>query len=109
MPLRRPADAWGTHLWGFIHTLTVIDFEPEMNEIHQRRVIQNLKAIPDVFPCAMCLPTYQEALAKLDPLPLRESMVLFKWSWELHNAVNKKLSKPDLSYEDAIKRWTKEI
>lgn len=28
-----------------------------------------------------------------------------RWTWELHNAVNMRLGKPVVSYEDAAARW----
>lgn len=30
----------------------------------------------------------------------------FEWTVKLHNAVNRKLNKPEITLEDAIKRWS---
>lgn len=99
----RPKFHWGPHLWGFIHTITVIDFDDNF-EFH-RNIVENLRGIYNVFPCPTCKELYKIFLQKLDLLDLREPMVLFYWSVDLHNAVNTKLRKPLWSYERATAEW----
>ena len=57
----------------------------------------------------MCRSLYEEHLQKLNSFDKTQSMVLFKWSWELHNAVNKKRNQPEISYEDALQKYTNKI
>ena len=102
----RPKEHWGPSLWNFIHTICIIDFED--NEPYVTRTISNLKSLGPVIPCHKCQALYEEHLKKLESVDPKESMVLFKWSWELHNAVNRKHNKPDMSYEDALKEYTRE-
>lgn len=98
---------WGSYLWGFIHSITIIDYDDsEKNEIYNKKVRDILINLNDVFPCPTCKITYNVYLDKLRLLDLREGMVLFKWSVELHNEVNRKLNKPEWIYEMALLKWS---
>ncbi len=99
----RPKGHWGPYLWGFIHTITAVDYQNNVE--YNQRVIQNLQGIYKVFPCPKCKDLYKTHLDKLAFLDLREPMVLFYWSVDLHNAVNLKLGKPMLSYDRAVDIW----
>ena len=100
----RPRQHWGPILWTFIHTICVIDFEN--NEHYVTQTISNLQALGPVIPCHKCRGLYEEHLKKLESIDRKESMVLFRWSWELHNAVNVKLNKPEVTYERALSEYT---
>ena len=94
---------WGPPLWEFIHTISIIDFEnskPYNNSVHD--YLMNLE---NSIPCYKCKALYQEFLSKLSYLDLSKPMVIFYWSVDLHNAVNKKLNKPEWTYEQALEKW----
>jgi hypothetical protein len=99
----RPKHHWGTFLWGFIHTITIVD--SQNNYQTNSHLLEKLKPIYHVIPCDKCQGKYQEYITKLNYLDLRESMVLFYWSVDLHNAVNVKLGKPTWSYQQAREHW----
>ena len=40
-------------------------------------------------------------------LNLEKPLVLFHWSWQVHNKINKKLNKPTITYEEALQKHTK--
>lgn len=103
----RPKSHWGPYMWSFIHTITVNDFENNFD--FHTNIIENLKGIYNTFPCPTCKALYKTYLDKLDLIDLREPMVLFDWSVELHNAVNAKLGKPLWSRERAIAEWCTRI
>lgn len=90
---------WGTYLWGFIHTIC-------LNE-YQSIIIDRLQNIALVFPCSKCKITYAFYLQKLNSLNFNDKLALFYWSVDLHNAVNKKLNKPNFTYQEAIQKWCK--
>ena len=61
----------------------------------------------DVLPCQGCANHYKENIANVpidDHLKDRES--LLRWTFDIHNEVNKLKGKPILSYEDALKLYT---
>lgn len=103
----RPKDHWGPHLWGFIHSITIIDYES--NETYNKNIREVLRELRDCFPCPTCKETYKKYIDKLDLLDMRHPMVLFKWSVDLHNEVNRKLNKPEWAYEMALMKWSKKI
>ena len=94
---------WGNHLWGFIHSITVIDYENNVN--YNKKSIDILRNIIYIFPCPKCKDMYQSYLNKLELLDVRKPMTLFYWSIDLHNAVNVKLNKPTWSYDRAKEKW----
>lgn len=107
MPLRQ-RDHWGSHMWAFIHTITIIDFDDsETNQRMAEPVLHALKGI--TMPCHHCQKHYDDHLETLDKVNMGTSMALFKWGWEFHNQINKKLGKQPLAYEHAVALWAKEI
>jgi hypothetical protein len=98
---------WGEYLWGYIHTISIIDFEN--NYEYNKNAIKYLKNVEELIPCESCKKFYIEYIKKLEELDLNKSMILFKWSIDLHNEVNKKLNKKIWAYEDALKHWCKKI
>lgn len=118
-----PRHHWGTSLWSFIHTITInshpknVSHIEELNNKHAKealdetikineKVIKILKMLKDLIPCPRCLSVYVIHLEYLDKIDLSTEMVLFKWSVELHNEVNKKLNKPIFTYQNALEMWT---
>lgn len=100
----RPKSEWGSYLWGFIHTVTIID--SEWNEKYVKETVEILKGIEHIIPCQKCKMEYNEALSLIDVKDTK-SMVLFYWSVDLHNKVNKKLNKKEWTYEMALDKWCK--
>lgn len=100
----RPKNHWGPYLWGFIHTITIIDYQ--QNEPYVIKTIENLKGLINAIPCHKCIALYEEYLKKLDEIDTKESIVLFKWSVDLHNAVNRKHQKQEWTYEQALSQWS---
>jgi hypothetical protein len=94
----RSKSHWGSHLWGFIHSISIIDFEN--NESYNNNVKDILRGLKD---------TYKKYLERLEVIDSSKSMVLFNWSVDLHNEVNRKLNKPEWTYEMALMKWTKTI
>lgn len=103
----RPQRHWGNHLWAFIHTICIVDYDDNFDT--NQTVMTCLQNLLPVIPCPKCKSEYTEYLQKLPLLDLREPMVLFYWSVDLHNSVNAKLGKPLWSYERAKTEWCRRI
>jgi hypothetical protein len=101
----RPKHEWGRAMWAFIHTAAVID-SPDPHTVCRLSVAcaESLRALADAIPCHACATAYRAALAVLPPP--EDAMALFRWSWELHNAVNEKLGRPGMPYDEAVAAWT---
>jgi hypothetical protein len=104
--VHRPKYNWGPSLWQFIHTITIIDFEGN-NENNNQNALLRLINVQHVIPCGSCRSHYIENLKDVKQLDLKKPMVLFYWSVDFHNKVNKRLGKPVLSYNEAINLWCK--
>ena len=104
----RPKCDWGTHLWAFIHTITIIDLGQD-NRKHNSNALDVLYGLQNCIPCLKCKDKYVKQLEKLADVNLDERMVLFRWSVDLHNEVNKKLNKEQISYETALEMWSKTV
>ncbi len=99
---------WGTHLWYYIHTITIIDFVDSKDNLYHNTIAYNvLKELK--FPCKKCQIEYDNEFKNIDINLLDNPMYLFKWSWELHNKINKKLNKDFLSFDDALQLYTIKI
>ena len=99
---------WGPFLWGFIHTISVIDNSKSFgNNTYEKtqQMIERLHLIQNLFPCSLCKGKYVEHLEKLSNLNKHKEMALFYWSVDLHNDVNRKLGKREWSYEEAKNKW----
>jgi len=106
----RPLHERGTFLWGFIHTITVIDISDA--DIQKRivdRVFTMLNQLPQLISCRRCQEHFQGYLQMISTKDYVKPMALFYFMVDFHNEVNQKLEKPIMSHEDALARWTKTI
>lgn len=101
---------WGTHVWGIMHTLSVLDYDINdpnkdviAHEVESR--INSLKALQYTIPCDTCRELYTNQLHFLDTINAHKPMELFKWSVDTHNSVNKHLGRETFTYEQALAKW----
>lgn len=90
----------GPGYWSFIHTQAVYATTDETID----QFINIMEHIKDTFPCKQCK-IHIEKYFKKHPIEFYRNgneMDMFRWAWEFHNAVNKRLKKPTLSYASAI-------
>jgi hypothetical protein len=99
----RAKEHWGPALWNFIHNITIVDNQSNFED--NKRVVKLLFNIYDVIPCPKCQGLYKEYLEILKSLDLSKGMVLFYWSIDLHNAVNKKLGKQPWTYDQGLQHY----
>jgi hypothetical protein len=103
----RPKEEWGNFLWSFIHTISIVDME--QNEYYNKMAFEVLRGLEHCIPCDKCKVEYKKSLELLDNIDLSKKMVLFYWSVDLHNKVNKKLSKKEWTYDMALEKWSKKL
>lgn len=94
-------DNWGPHLWKSIHYIAM--FYPESPTNAQ--MTQYKKFFLDlqyVIPCHQCAENYKVHLQQL-PIDnyLMSRDLLFAWTVELHNIVNRALKKREMPLEEA--------
>jgi hypothetical protein len=90
----------GSGIWYIIHKEAIIcqDKKSYINFIHR---------LKNSFPCEACKKHFTEYIEK-NPIEqyLQVDKGLFIWTWKFHNSVNRRLGKPEMSYEDAEKMYT---
>lgn len=98
---------WGPPTWRFLHE--VADALPVSNVSDEKAAaFTNLiKALPHLLPCPACQSHFL-AYLESNPLPKEISKISAKqWMHDVHNSVNKRLGKPELSFEEAERAFKK--
>lgn len=97
---------WGTIFWSYVHTICVIDGKEGIRErsVLVKEILEKMDML--IF-CKTCINSYTELRKKypLDDINLDKPMELFRWSVNIHNEINKKLNKPEYTYEQAVHIW----
>lgn len=102
----KPKQHWGSKIWAYIHTITIVNNnDRKENQKAHEHIITILHSITDIIPCPKCVHGYKAFLQRLLYLDLSQPMILFYWSVDLHNYVNSKLNKKQLTYDQAIMIW----
>lgn len=96
---------WGPHAWFFLHTMAfAYPYKPRHDQQHTMK--QFLLHLGGTLPCQACQQHYQQHLQKrsLDAAVLSKDN-LFKWMVDIHNDVNRQLGKPEMSLDNAYKKY----
>jgi uncharacterized protein YllA (UPF0747 family) len=107
----RPIYHWGTQLWAYLHTVTIIDSdEPSVQIRESIKAIEILRNIPAIIPCHKCAVHYKEFFqTEIEGKGRFQRMELFDLLVEYHNQINRKLGKQVKTLEEARSFWTKTI
>ena len=96
----------GPGIWFTIHSIAAQAKTPE----EKKFVIKQIKYLQEHFPCGDCKIHFGEYINKH---PLENAIngseeSLFIWTFNFHNAVNFRLKKPQVTYEEAKSIFYKE-
>jgi hypothetical protein len=91
-PAQPPQASYGPPLWKELHEQALSGSLPN----------EWLAAFEARLPCGVCRQHWREMLADLPPQP-----DFFAWSVAIHNGVNRKLGKPELTLTQAAAIWKK--
>ena len=87
-----PPTKWGPHFWMALHIACL--------GCQDYKIISGfVEGFKAVIPCLSCRLHFDSVLTE-NPVP--EAGDFFKWSVDVHNIVNKRIGKPEFSYEDAF-------
>jgi len=90
--MKIPPSKWGPHFWMTLHIACL--------GCQDAKVLADfVEGYKEIIPCLSCREHFEQVLVE-NPVP--EADNLFKWSVDVHNIVNKRLGKPEFSYEDAL-------
>ena len=96
---------WGPYFWGTLH-IACLAAPPVLSDEHKTAFRNLIESFTLVLPCPACQMHFREVLQQF---PLEESLNtgedLFTWSVAVHNIVNARLGKPQVSLKDAVYYW----
>jgi hypothetical protein len=97
---------WGPHAWFFIHS-TAYNYPMNPTPVQQNNIKVFFESLQHILPCVYCRATYSTYI-RVNPLTqveLKDNDSLNRWVWQLHSYVNKKLNKPNISYEQMRQKY----
>lgn len=87
-----PPTKWGPHFWMTLHIAC-------LGCQDHKALSEFVEGYMYIIPCLSCRMHFEQVLVE-NPVP--ETGDFFKWSVDVHNIVNKRIGKPEFSYEDAL-------
>ena len=103
-PLAIPPSVWGPFFWHTMH-LAALGYSATPTLPEKRAAKEFYESLQYMIPCPLCKTHYAEFLKQYPITPSLDSrMDLFRWTVQIHNAVNESLGKPSNHTEaDAIR------
>ncbi len=97
-----PPAVWGPFFWLTMH-IVALGYPAEPTYTDKKAAKDFYESLANLIPCPVCREHYKEHLKNFPLTPNLDSRSdLFRWSVDLHNAVNKMLNKPIWSQEEVI-------
>ena len=100
-----PPDVWGPMFWATFH-IDSLGYSDEPTYSEKRAAKEFFNAVPFVLPCAVCRDHFTEVLKGLPVetwLDNRKSLT--EWVWMVHNRVNARLGKSEITQAEFYKRY----
>ena len=97
---------WGPHAWFTLHSISMA--LPNNVPVNQQKdLIQFMRSFGNLIPCNICKINYKTNLKIMSPLEknVQTRQLFSKWLIDLHNLVNKETGKPEMSYDEVVKKY----
>lgn len=95
-------DVWGPSTWKSMNAIA-FTFPDEPTEDQRRAYHTWFTLFTEVLPCQECREHYRQLL-KTHPIDTRSRSHLTRWLVEAHNAVNKRLKRKTMTFEEAVRQ-----
>lgn len=96
---------WGPHYWATLH-FTASTYDNKPNESIKLAMKNFIQSLPVFLPCKECQDHAFEFIKKSNiNAAIQNRKELFTFFFNFHNAVNKRLKKPLMKMEDALKKY----
>jgi hypothetical protein len=99
-------DVWGPFFWTTMHIVS-LGYSPKPSEKEQEAAIKFYESLAYTIPCPICREHYSYLLEKMpiaQAVGSRDDLVL--WVFNVHNAVNNQLGKPEITFDQYIQSMT---
>jgi len=93
-------EVWGKWYWGFLHTIA-ISYPKHPNSTTKRKYYDFIQSLPLFIPVETISTDFGKLLSRYPVAPYLDNNTSFvKWVHFIHNKINEKLEKPQLSLDD---------
>lgn len=99
---------WGPHYWFFIHTVAMT-YPIRPNAITKKKYYEFIQNLPLFIPVENMSGEFSKLLDKYPVMPYldnRESLI--RWTHFIHNKINQKLEKPQISLNEFYVKYYEE-
>jgi len=96
---------WGPHFWFFIHSVAMT-YPKTPNDVTKKKYYEFIQNLHLFLPEEKISSSFKNLLADYPITPYldnRESFV--RWVWFIHNKINEKLEKPQITLEQFYKEY----
>ena len=93
-------DCWGRAGWTFLHAITM-SYAEAPTVCEQEAMRQFFGSVAPILPCPRCREHFSRALAA-DPPQVGSRRALVAWLVGIHNAVNRRLKKRELTVDEGL-------
>jgi hypothetical protein len=100
-----PPEVWGPMFWATFH-ITSLAYPDEPTYSEKRAAKEFFNALPFLLPCPVCRDHFKEVLKGI-PVEtwLDNRASLTEWVWMVHNRVNARLGKPEITQSEFFERY----
>ena len=99
---------WGPHYWFFLHTL-VLSYPRHPNAVTKKKYYEFIQNLPLFIPVESLSGEFSKLIDKYPVTPYldnRESLI--RWTHFIHNKINQKLEKPQISLSEFYVKYYEE-
>ena len=90
---------WGPHYWHFIHTIAMT-YPNNPNAITKKKYYEFIHSLPLFIPIEKMSSDFSKLLNMYPVQPYLDNRETFvRWSWFIHNKINEKLEKPQITLD----------
>ena len=99
---------WGPHYWFFLHTISM-SYPIHPNAVTKKKYYDFIQNIPLFIPVESMASEFSKLLDQYPVQPYLDNKESFiRWMWFIHNKINKKLEKPQISLNDFYVKYYEE-
>lgn len=94
---------FGPSTWRALHAIT-FTFPENPTDKDKQEYLDFVQALSKVLPCPQCRSHMMDYI-KNNPIDVSSQLAFSKWGVDFHNAVNQRIGKPVIPYENVRKRY----
>ena len=98
-------NVWGPHFWFVLHSVS-LTYPPHPNAITKRKYYDFIMNLPLFLPNEKMGNKLFELFNTYPAQPYLDNPDSFyRWTWFIHNKINKQLNKPEISIEESLEMY----